>query len=161
MEIREATDADCPGIWRFLRPIVDAGETYCYAPDLAEPDARVRWIMASPGTTVVAVEGGPVPGSATACPNQGGGGTHVAGASFMVDPDASGRAVGRALGLHILEWARSAGLRSMQFNAVVETNTSAVALWRSLGFEVLATVPEAFANPRAGLAGLSVMHRRL
>jgi ribosomal protein S18 acetylase RimI-like enzyme len=47
------------------------------------------------------------------------------------------------------------------FNAVVETNVNALALWRSLGFEVLATIPEAFDHPTAGLVGLCVMHRRL
>jgi hypothetical protein len=49
----------------------------------------------------------------------------------------------------------------MQFNAVVETNARAVALWRSLGFDVLATVPEAFDHPEHGLVGLHVMFRRL
>lgn len=49
----------------------------------------------------------------------------------------------------------------MQFNAVVETNKRAVALWRSLGFEVLATVPEAFRHPTEGYVGLLVMYRRL
>ena len=57
--------------------------------------------------------------------------------------------------------AREDGYRSMQFNAVVETNTRAVALWRSLGFDVLATVPEAFDHPEHGLVGLHVMFRRL
>jgi hypothetical protein len=36
-----------------------------------------------------------------------------------------------------------AGFRA-QFNTVVATNARAVGLWGSLGFEVLATVPEAF-----------------
>lgn len=49
----------------------------------------------------------------------------------------------------------------MQFNAVVETNTRAVALWRALGFDVLAAIPEAFRHPRRGYVGLHVMHRRL
>ena len=31
----------------------------------------------------------------------------------------------------------------------------------SLGFRVLATIPEAFAHPSAGLVGLHVMHRFL
>lgn len=69
--------------------------------------------------------------------------------------------MGRALGEDALAWSRSAGYRSMQFNAVVETNTAAVKLWRSLGFEVLTTVPEAFDHPVHGLVGLHVMHRRL
>jgi ribosomal protein S18 acetylase RimI-like enzyme len=49
----------------------------------------------------------------------------------------------------------------MQFNAVVETNTRAVALWRSLGFEVIGTLPEGFAHPTEGYVGLHIMHRRL
>jgi ribosomal protein S18 acetylase RimI-like enzyme len=49
----------------------------------------------------------------------------------------------------------------MQFNAVVESNTNAVRLWRSLGFEILTTVPEAFRHPRDGYVGLHIMWRRL
>ena len=47
----------------------------------------------------------------------------------------------------------------MQFNAVVETNVAAVALWESLGFETVGTVPEAFDSRAHGLVGLRVMHR--
>ena len=57
--------------------------------------------------------------------------------------------------------ARAAGYRAMQFNAVVATNTGAVALWESLGFRVLATVPEAFDHPSEGPVGLHIMHRPL
>jgi ribosomal protein S18 acetylase RimI-like enzyme len=49
----------------------------------------------------------------------------------------------------------------MQFNAVVETNAGAVALWRSLGFQVLATLPEAFDHPAHGYVGMHIMFRRL
>ena len=49
----------------------------------------------------------------------------------------------------------------MQFNAVVESNTRAVALWRSLGFEVLTTVPEGFDHPTDGYVGLHIMYRSL
>ena len=38
----------------------------------------------------------------------------------------------------------------MQFNAVVETNTAAVVLWQELGFEIIATVPEAFDHRQYG-----------
>nr|WP_258545072.1 hypothetical protein [Micromonospora provocatoris] len=37
----------------------------------------------------------------------------------------------------MLDAARADGYRAMQFNAVVATNTRAVELWRSLGFEVI------------------------
>ena len=79
----------------------------------------------------------------------------------MVDPAHAGAGIGRALGEHVLREARREGYRAMQFNAVVETNTHAVALWRSLGFDVLATVPEAFDHPTQGRVGLHIMYRQL
>src|SRR3954471_135600 len=110
-----------------------------------------------PGRTVVAVDGDQVLGSAKMGPNRPGRGAHVATASFMVDPDSTGRGVGRALAEYVVAWARDAGYRSIQFNAVVETNTAAVHLWQALGFEILCTVPEAFDHPEHGLVGLHVM----
>jgi GNAT superfamily N-acetyltransferase len=94
-------------------------------------------------------------------PNRGGRGAHVGTASFMVPASSRGRGVGRALGEHVVAWHRGRGFRSIQFNAVVETNTAAVALWQALGFEILCTVPEAFDHPTHGLVGLHVMLLRL
>jgi GNAT superfamily N-acetyltransferase len=85
----------------------------------------------------------------------------VATASFLVDPAHQGRGTGRALGRYVLDWAGAAGFRGIQFNAVVESNHAAVHLWKSLGFEVIGTVPEAFDHPDGGLVGLHVMYRRL
>lgn len=162
MLIRDATADDWPAIWRFLRRIVAAGDTYTWEPDVTEDQARALWLVPPPGRAFVAVDDdGTVLGTAKMNPNHMGPAAHVAGASFMVDPDHSGRGVGRALGEHVLDRARADGYRAMQFNAVVETNTPAVALWRSLGFEVLATLPEGFHHPTQGYVGLHIMHRRL
>jgi GNAT superfamily N-acetyltransferase len=160
--IRVAEPDDWPAIWSFFQPIAAAGETYCYDRHITSNEAMPMWFVEPPGRTVVGVDDqGAVIGSAKAYRNQGGPGSHVASASFMVDPGHGGQGVGRALGEHVVEWARSEGYRAMQFNAVVETNTRAVALWRSLGFDVLTTVPEAFDHPTAGLVGLHIMYRRL
>ena len=160
MDIRTAADGDWPAIWPFFRDTVAAGETYAYAEDLDADSARPLWMEPPPGRTVVAVDGKVVLGSAKMGPNRPGRGAHIATASFMVDPAHRGRGVGRALGEHAVAWARDAGYRGMQFNAVVETNDAAVALWQSLGFTVLTTVPEAFDHRRHGLVGLHVMFQR-
>ena len=161
MLIRDATADDWPQIWPFLREIVRAGETYAYDPDMDEATARKLWLVGPPGRTVVAVADGALVGTANMYANRPGGGSHVASASFMVDPRASGKGVGRALGEEVLAWACTSGFRAMQFNAVVETNAAAVALWRSLGFEIIGTVPEAFRHPTEGYVGLHIMYRRL
>ena len=57
----------------------------------------------------------------------------------------------------MLDWAKEQGYRGVQFNAVVETNTAAVRLWQSLGFEIIGTVPEAFRHAEDGYVGLHVM----
>lgn len=161
MLIREATEADWPEIWPVLREVLAAGETFCWDADTTEQQARAMWLHRPPGRTFVALEHDLVLGTAELHPNHGGAGAHVANAGFMVAAAASGRGVGRALGEHVLEAARAEGYRAMQFNAVVETNTGAVSLWRSLGFDILATVPEGFRHPRHGLVGLHIMHQRL
>lgn len=161
MIVRPAVDSDWSRIWPFFAAIVADGETYAY-PELPDPEAgRALWMEQPPGHTVVAVDGETVLGSAKMGPNRPGRGAHVATASFMVDPNQQGRGVGRALGEYAVDWARRSGYRSMQFNAVVETNTGAVRLWQVLGFHILATVPEAFDSRRHGLVGLHVMFRYL
>ena len=161
MHIRDATPADWATIWPFLRVIIRAGDTYTWPPDIGEEAARALWMAPSPTRTLVAVEGATVLGTAKIGPNQAGPGAHVANASFMVDPRQAGHGVGRALGTAVLDRARADGYRAMQFNAVVATNVGAVRLWRSLGFAVLTTVPEAFRHPTEGFVGLHIMYRAL
>jgi GNAT superfamily N-acetyltransferase len=161
MVIREARDVDWRDIYPFFRSIVEKGETYAYPQGLSAREAEHLWMEQPPGLTVVAVQGDVIVGSAKMGPNRPGRGSHVATASFMVHPDHQGQAVGRALGNYVVAWAREHGYRSIQFNAVVETNDDAVHLWRSLGFTILTTVPEAFDHPEHGLVGLHVMYLAL
>jgi L-amino acid N-acyltransferase YncA len=162
VRIREATADDWPHIWPFLRQIVAARDTYAYDPDIDEAAARRLWMAIPESRMVVAVDDdATVLGTANMYANRPGPGSHVASASFMVDPSASGRGVGRALAEDALDWARRSGFRAMQFSAVVATNRRAIGFWRSLGFETVGTVPEAFHHPTAGYVGLHVMYRRL
>ena len=162
MKIREAVGEDWRHIWPFFRAICAEGETYVYPFEPSEPEGRAMWMEQPPGLTVVAVDdAGRILGSAKMGPNRPGPGAHVSTASFMVDPAASGRGVGRALGEYALAWARAQGYRAMQFNAVAESNARAVHLWQAIGFEIVGTVPEAFKSPTHGYVGLHVMYQRL
>jgi L-amino acid N-acyltransferase YncA len=158
MEIRDITEGDLPAFAAIFREVVEDGETYAYPEGLSDKQIRDLWFGHAPARTVVAVDDtGRLLGSATMGPNRPGRGSHIATASFMVAARARGQGVGRALGEDLVRWAREEGYAAVQFNAVVETNTAAVALWQDLGFEILATVPAAFDSRKHGRVGLHVM----
>jgi GNAT superfamily N-acetyltransferase len=160
--VREATRADWSAIWPFFQEIVRAGETIAYDRDMSEARARAMWLDGPPSRTSVPLAAEEsVLGSAHMHRNHGGPGAHVASATFIVDPARQGRGVGRALVLDALAWARAQRHRAMQFNAVVAINRPAVALYESLGFETIGTVPGGFDHPTAGYVDLLIMFREL
>lgn len=162
VRVRVADEGDWARIWPIWHAVVGAGETYVWSPDTGYDDGRKLWMLPPPAEVLVAEDAeGDVLGTAVVKPNQPGLGDHVANASFMVDPAARGRGVGRRLAEVVLDRARDKGYRAMQFNAVVSTNRGAIHLWQSLGFEVVGTVPRAFRHQRHGLVDLLVMHRSL
>jgi len=159
--IRQAAGQDWPQIYPIYAAIIAAGETYAFPEGQSPDEARPWWMEEPPGQTVVAESDGVIAGSAKMGPNRPGRGSHVATASFLVDPARQGQGIGRALAEYTLDWCRQAGFASIQFNAVVESNAPAVHLWQSLGFRIIGTVPESFDHPRRGLVGLHVMFRYL
>ena len=82
--------------------------------------------------------------------NRPGPGSHVASGSLMVAAQARGNGVGRALTTDVIGWARRSGFAAIQFNAVVDTNTTAVRLYESLGFVTLGTAPRSVPPSPAG-----------
>ena len=159
MRIRPFAEADWRQVWPILREIVRAQRTFAYDPAMTEGEAHAIWIEKAPGTTVVAVDGERILGTAKMGPNRAGPGSHVATASFMVAADARGQGVGTALCSFALGWARGHGYAGMQFNAVVGSNRTAVELYERLGFAIVGTVPGAFAHPTLGRVDLHVMYR--
>ena len=157
--VRDYDDTDWPQVWPIIEAVVRAGDTFPFATDLTEAEARAIWLDNGPGGRAsVAVDGDRVLGTAKMGRNRPGPGSHVATASYMVAADARGGGVGRALVEDSLTWAREAGYAAMQFNAVVATNTSAVRLYETLGFTVIGTVPRAFELPTGERVGLRIMH---
>ena len=160
MQIRAATIADLPSIWRIIRPTIRAGETYAPDQDTPEAEALAYW-FGGDRETFVAAENGEIIGTYYMRPNQAGGGAHICNCGYMTSPSAMGRGVARAMCQHSLDYARERGYRGMQFNFVVSSNSRALALWQSLGFEIVGRLPGAFRHRTLGYIDALVMFQSL
>lgn len=158
--IRPATESDFAAMWPIFRAVIATGTTYVFSPDTIEADARDYWFGKGVSSWVAEADRRIV-GMFKLVANQRDLGAHVANASFMVDPSASRKGVGKAMGLRCLQEAKKAGFKAMQFNFVVSTNKAAVALWKKLGFAIVGTLPGAFAHRTLGFVDVYVMHRTL
>jgi GNAT superfamily N-acetyltransferase len=158
--IREAGPEDDAVIWRVIEPVVRAGETYALPRDMTF-EALIGYWRAPDHSAFVAVAREKALGTYFLCANRPGGGDHVANAAFITAEAARGEGVARAMGLDAIERARAQGFLAMQFNFVVATNAGAIRLWRSLGFEIVGRLPEAFRHPKEGLVDALIMYRKL
>ena len=158
---RDASAARIPlrQLWSLSWPLAAAGAGNRL--NLMTDAVVVGYFLGSGISAFVAEDDGLVIGMYKLIPNRIGRGSHVANASFMVDPDAQGRGAGRALGEHCLDEARRQGFDAMQFNFVVSTNEPAVRLWQQLGFKIVGTLPGAFQHPTKGYVDVYVMYRSL
>ena len=160
MTIRQAAEADFDAMWAIFQDVIAPGDTYVFAPDTSREDAFQYWF--GPGVASYAAEAdGRIAGMYKIVANHRDRGSHVANASFMVAPAASGQGIGRQMGEHCLREARRRGFRAMQFNFVVSTNAAAIALWQRLGFAIVGTLPNAFAHAALGDVDAYVMYRVL
>ena len=157
--IREYREADLEPLRAIMNQVVARGDAFVYDQPL-DADAMRRWI-AMYANAFVAEHAGRVVGGYFLRPTFPGRGAHVCNAAYMVDEDARGLGVGRAMGEHSLAMAKSLGYKAMQFNAVVSTNETAVALWRRLGFANIGTVPQAFRDATGRFVDPFIMHRFL
>lgn len=160
ISIRTANAEDTYPVWEVFHAVISRGETFSLDPNISRDEALVYWF--SPEADVfVAVRDGVLCGSYILKANRPGPGSHVANASFIVSPVAQGCGVGRIMAEHCLGEARRQGFRAMQFNFVVSTNATALALWKSLGFRIVGTLPGAFRHPALGFVDAYVMFKSL
>jgi GNAT superfamily N-acetyltransferase len=158
--IRAATDADWPGIWGIFRDVISHGDTYTYAPDFSEEEAKNIWIHNGCHGYVVR-HGDKTVGTFTIRTNKPGFGDHIANAGYMVHRDYRGRGVAQTMCNFSLKEAKRLGFEAMQFNFVVSSNKPAVQLWQKMGFKIVGTVPKAFRHSKLGPTDVYIMHRFL
>lgn len=158
LEIREFCEADLPAMLPVWNRIVEEGIAF---PQLEPLDLKSgRDFFASQSFTGVAVQGCSGQGAAAALPglpellglyilhpNNLGRCGHLCNASYAVHEKARGRGIGRQLVCHCMGQAARLGFRILQFNAVVATNSAALALYQKLGFTRLGRIPGGFLLP--------------
>ncbi len=77
-------------------------------------------------------------------PNNTGRCGHICNASYAVDQSYRGCHIGEQLVKHSMQTGKELGFKILQFNAVVKTNTAAIALYKKLGFAQLGVIPKGF-----------------
>lgn len=158
--IRPMTKSDFKLFWPTFFSIIEAQETYAFAPDMTVDQAYHLWCE-QPLKTFVYEEQGEILGSYYLKANAAGPGSHVANCGYMVAELARGKGIARKLCEHSQQQAIALGFKAMQFNSVVSTNTAAVKLWKKLGFSVVGTVPNAYRHRQLGYVDTLVMYKRL
>ena len=159
--IRQAEDRDWPSIWKLLEPVFREGETYAFAVDIGEREARAIWLESPAATFVATNDEGAVLGTYYLKANQAGGGSHVCNCGYAVAAQARGQGVASAMCEHSQREALARGYRAMQFNLVVSTNRAAVRLWQKHDFAIVGVLPGAFRHPRLGFVDACVMYKEL
>lgn len=159
--IREFRPDDWPALWRFMEPVLRAGETYSFDRNISAGDAFRLWVELPAATFVLEDDAGELIGTYYIKPNQPGQGAHVCNCGYIVAEAARGRGAASALCEHSRREALRRGFRAMQFNMVASTNKGAIRLWRRHGFHVAGTLPGAFRHPVAGFVDAYVMYKTL
>lgn len=161
IRIQEYDERDWADLWPVLRETFEKGDTYAFAPDLSESEARRVWIEAPAATFVARDPAGTLLGTYYIKPNQPELGAHVCNCGYVTAREARGRGVASRLCEHSQSVAVEMGFRAMQFNLVVATNEGAVRLWRKLGFAIVGRLPGAFRHSELGYVDALVMYKTL
>ena len=160
IQIRPALSSDHDAVWEIIEPVIQAGDTYMYAPDSSRDKMLALWFDADKYTYIAEIEG-KIVGTFFLKANQPDLGSHVVNAGYMVHPDFRGRGIAEQLCRFSLTEAKRLGFKAMQFNFVIATNEVAVRLWQKCGFSIIGTLPKAFQHQKLGLVDAHVMYQWL
>jgi len=162
MVIRKADiERDYDGVWEIFLDVISRGDVFSFLPETPKSDLKKLWFADNMDTFVAVDNSGKIVGSYYVKPNQPGLGSHIANGGYMVHPEEKGKGIGRLLCQHSIDFAREKGYLGMQFNMVVSTNASAVKLWKSFGFSIIGTIPQAFRHQKLGLVDAYIMYKTL
>lgn len=143
--IRQYDTSDLEEMMLIWNAVVLAGNAFPQETTLDQVQARN--FFAEQSYTGVAEDEGEVVGLYILHPNNVGRCGHVANASYAVKENQRGKHIGELLVCDSMKKAASFGFTILQFNAVVATNSSAIALYEKLGFTRVGVVKKGFRLP--------------
>ena len=159
--IRPFKENDWAALWRIIEPVFRAGETYAFPRDISEEEARKIWVLIPKATYVAVNQDNAIFGTYYIKPNQPGLGDHICNCGYIVAENARGQGIASKMCEYSQREAVAQGFRAMQFNLVVTTNSGAVRLWKSHGFNIIGTIPQAFRHPLHGYVDAFIMYKYL
>lgn len=157
---REMTRQDFIAFWPTFSKVIRAQETYAFDPNMTVEQSYDVWCKA-PLKTFIYVKDGEILGSFYIKANAAGPSSHICNCGYMVSESARGKGIARLMCEYSQKVAIELKFEAMQFNSVVSTNTIAVALWKSLGFDIVGTIPRAYKHCRLGYVDSFVMYKGL
>ncbi|WP_130868990.1 GNAT family N-acetyltransferase [Intestinimonas massiliensis (ex Afouda et al. 2020)] len=156
LKVRPYGAEDLPAMTEIWNQVVEDGVAFPQEETLDGAGAAA--FFAGQSRAAVAELDGEVVGLYILHPNNVGRCGHIANASYGVRRDKRGRGVGRVLVEDSLAACGALGFRLLQFNAVVASNLGAIALYESLGFVRLGTIPGGFRLQNGGYEDIIVFY---
>ncbi len=91
-------------------------------------------------------------------PNNIGRCSHIANASYMLSKECRGKHLGKFLVEKSILQAKELDFKGMQFNAVVVSNTAAIRIYQSVGFQIVGTIPKGFLLKNGTYSDMYIMY---
>ena len=144
LEVRKFQQEDISGAIRVWNQVVEDGVAFPQMEFLDEQSGMEFFCEQSYTGVAYDAVSGELLGLYILHPNNIGRCGHICNASYAVSREARGQHVGETLVRHCLNMAKELDFQIMQFNAVVKSNTAALALYKKLGFVQLGIIPGGF-----------------
>lgn len=144
ISVRRMKESDLMQLIRIWNQVVAAGDAF--PQDLCLDKEEGKKFLKGQSYVGVAEDSdsGTIVGMYILHPNNVGRCSHICNASYAVDLTQRGNRIGEKLVRDSLVQGKTAGFRILQFNAVVASNTAALALYEKLGFTKLGIIPGGF-----------------
>ena len=144
--VRKYEEKDLPAMIRIWNEVVEDGVAFPQEECLDEKTGAEFFAAQTYTAVAENMENGQVLGLYILHPNNVGRCGHICNASYAVKKSVRGQHIGEKLVKHCIAQGKTCGFRVLQFNAVVKSNTGALALYKKLGFTQLGVIPGGFLN---------------